>query len=129
MDLPAPAPARAPGLAPALGLALALALAILIGPVACSRAPGSFGTVSGLAAPCAGATRTGQASVTVYARQNGRVIASRRIVLTRSPGTPYRLRLAPGAYLISAPRADLPGQRVMVLAGRTVTVNFLPSCK
>ncbi|HUZ55779.1 MAG TPA: hypothetical protein VMU94_25025 [Streptosporangiaceae bacterium] len=67
--------------------------------------------------------------MTVYARQNGRVVASRRVVLTRSPSTPYRLRLVPGAYMISAPQAYLPDRPVTVLAGRTVTVNFLPSCK
>ena len=107
----------------------ALALGVLLGSVACSRAAGGFGTVAGVAAPCAGIARPGQASVTVYARQNGRVVASRRVALTRSPGNRYRLRLMPGPYLISAPLAYLTGRRVTVLAGRTVTVNFLPSCK
>ncbi len=110
-------------------IAPALALGVLIGPVACSQAQSSFGTISGRAAPCAGVTRPGQASVTVFARRNGRVVASRRVALTRSPGPPYRLRLAPGAYVISAPLAYLPARPVTVVAGRTVTVNFLPSCK
>ena len=109
--------------------ALALALAVLVGPVACSQTAGRFGTVSGVAAPCVGVARRGQASVTVYARQHGRVVASRRIVVTRPPATSYRLRLVPGGYVISAPQAYLPARPVMVLAGRTVTVNFLPSCK
>jgi hypothetical protein len=110
-------------------IAPALALGVLTGPVACSQAASNLGTVSGRAAPCAGVTRPGQASVTVYARRNGRVVASRRVALTRSPGPSYWLRLAPGAYLISAPLAYLPGRPVTVVAGRTVTVNFLPSCK
>ena len=67
--------------------------------------------------------------MTVYARRDGRVVASRRVALTRSPGNRYRLRLVPGTYLISAPLAHLAGRPVTVLAGRTVTVNFLPSCK
>jgi len=107
----------------------ALTLGILLGSAACSQAAGGFGTVSGVAAPCAGVARPGQASVVVYASQNGRVVASRRVALTRSPGDRYRLRLAPGAYLISAPLAYLADRPVTVLAGRTVTVNFLPSCK
>jgi hypothetical protein len=110
-------------------IAPALAVGILVGPAACGQAPSSLGTVSGMAAPCIGVSRPGQASVTVYARQHGRVVASRRVVLTSSRATRYRLRLAPGAYIISAPRAYLPGRPVTVLAGRTVTVNFLPSCK
>jgi hypothetical protein len=107
----------------------ALTLGILLGSAACSQATGGFGTVSGVAAPCAGVARPGQASVTVYARQNGRVVAYRRVVLTRSPGNRYRLRLMPGAYLISAPLSHLAGRPVTILAGRIVTVNFLPSCK
>lgn len=88
-----------------------------------------LGTISGLASPCVGVAKPGQASVTLYAKRDGKVVASRRVVLTRSPGNKYQLMLAPGTYIISAPKSHLPARTVKVRTGHTTTVNFLPSCK
>ncbi len=109
--------------------ALAFGVLVIVGPAACSHASPKVGTISGLASPCIGVAKPGQASVTIYAKRGDQVVASRRVVLTKSPGNPYKLMLAPGAYVLSAPKSLLPARTVKVRAGQTTTVNFLPSCK
>ena len=108
----------------------AVAALLAAGLAACSQTSGlDSGTVSGVAAPCVGITKASQAKVTVYARHNGRIVKSERVVLTKSYGSPYRLTLPPAAYVISAPQSYLPARTVSVQAGGTIIVNFLPSCK
>lgn len=97
----------------------------------CSNGPEhhASGTVTGIAAPCVGIAPPGRASVTIYARRNGRVVNTDRVVLTRSPGNPYRMRLPAGEYVLSAPLSGLPTRTISVQAHETVRVNFRPSCK
>jgi len=112
---------------------LALGVLLIAGSAACSgpsvKHRAEHGAISGMATPCVGAAKPGQASVTIYARRGGRVVASRRVVLTKPPGNPYRMMLAPGTYVISAPASGLAARKVAIRAGLTVTINFLPSCK
>ena len=110
-------------------LILALGVLLIVGSAACSHPAVKFGTISGVAGPCAGLAEPGRASVTIYARRGGELVASQRVVLTKSPGNPYRIRLTPGTYLISAPASGLPAQKVIVREGHTVTVNLAASCK
>lgn len=95
-----------------------------------SSAP-RYGLVTGLAAPCVGAVllpaRT--VSVTVYASRRGHVIQSDRVLLTRSPGSPFRLRLPAGDYTLSAPESYLPTQAISVQPGETVHASFVAHCK
>jgi hypothetical protein len=88
-----------------------------------------YGSVRGLTAPCVGAALPGTTSVTVYARRKGHVVETERVLLTRSPGNPYELRLPAGQYVISAPRSGLPGRTVRVRPNETVRLNFIPACK
>lgn len=87
------------------------------------------GTVLGIAAPCVGLALPGKASVTVYANRDGHVVGSQRVILTKSPGNPYHLTLPVGTYVMSAPKSGLPKVPVTIRAGKTVTLNFIPSCK
>jgi hypothetical protein len=105
-----------------------MTLATTVAVIGCGGVP-KVGSISGRASPCVGVAKPGQASVTIYAKRDGKVVASRRVVLTRSPGNRYKLLLAPGTYVISAPNSQLPDRAVMVRTGHTITVNFLPSCK
>lgn len=88
-----------------------------------------YGLVSGLAAPCVGSAPPRTTSVTVYARRNGHVVKTEKVLLTQSPGDPYHLRLHAGQYVISAPRSDLPSRTVSVQPNKTVRINFVPACK
>ncbi|MHB1594848.1 MAG: hypothetical protein ACYCU3_11780 [Streptosporangiaceae bacterium] len=115
--------------APTAGLTTAQLIAVANGLRMGPRPGTGLGTISGLASPCVGVALSGHASVTVYARRDGRIIASQRVVLTRSPGDPYWFTLVPGTYTISAPKSRLPARTVQVRAGHAATVNFLPSCK
>lgn len=109
---------------------LGLGVLLIAGSAACSHLSAELGKVSGIARPCAGAVKLGRSvAVTIYARRGGQVVASRRIVLTKSPGNPYRMMLTPGTYVISVPASSLAAQKVVVRPGVTATVNFLPSCK
>lgn len=118
---------RPTGVRKPLGVII-LTVATTVTAIGCGGAP-KGGWISGLASPCVGAAKSGQAAVSIYAKRDGKVVASRRVVLTRSPGNPYKLVLAPGTYIISAPKSQLPARAVKVRAGQTVNVNFLPSCK
>ena len=76
-------------------VAAVLAGALGLTGTACTSAK-SVGIISGLASPCVGAARAGEMhQVTVYARRDGKVAASRRV----SPepgrrGNPYKLMVA-----------------------------------
>lgn len=111
--------------------ATAITAAMLALIAACSNSPApKYGSVTGLAAPCVGMILPGSVSaVTVYARHNGTVVKSERVVMTRWPGNRYELRLPPGSYIISAPLSDRPARTVSVRAHQTVTTSFLPGCK
>jgi hypothetical protein len=92
----------------------------------------SFGSITGMAAPCAGIVRPGTTSVTVYVKLHGlggRIVRSVRVPLIRSPGSRYHLTLPVGSYIVSAPRSGLPARTATVRPHRTTTVNFRPSCK
>ena len=108
--------------------AFIMTLATAVGAVGCSG-PQEVGKISGVASPCVGVAKPGRESVTIYATRDGKVVASRRLVLTRSPGNHYKLMLAPGTYVVSAPKSQLPARAVTVRTGQTITVNFFPSCK
>jgi hypothetical protein len=109
-------------------LALAAMMAVAGALSACTGQQ-SYGTVAGMAAPCVGVARLGTTSVTIYARQDGRIVKRVRVLLTRSPGNPYRLTLASGTYVLSAPRSDLPPRTVNIRPHETVKIDFHPSCK
>ena len=125
-------PSRTAGGQSSARLTLAAAMTALLagGLTACSHSPGqNFGTVSGIAEPCAGVFGLGQAQVTVYASHDGRTVKTERVVIRQPHGSRYRLTLRAAVYVISAPAAYLPAQTVSVRAGGTTTVNFRPSCK
>src|SRR5258708_16204174 len=65
--------------------ALAFGVLVIVGPASCSRASPKVGTISGLASPCIGVAKPGQASVTIYAKRGDPVVASRRPVITNAP--------------------------------------------
>jgi hypothetical protein len=112
---------------------LSLAAMVTAAPLAlatgCSAGPAPrYGLVTGLAAPCVGAVMQ-PVSVTVYASRNGHVIQSDRVLYTRSPGRPFRLRLPAGDYTLSAPLSYLPTQPISVQPGQTVHASFVAHCK
>jgi hypothetical protein len=103
---------------------------LLVLAAGCTSGPAhGDGLVTGLVAPCVGLAAPGTTSVTAYARRDGHVIQMETVLLTRSPGNPYRLRLPAGQYVISAPRSDLPSRTVSVRANQSLRLNFLPACK
>jgi hypothetical protein len=109
-------------------LALAAMMAAGSALSACTGQQG-YGSVTGIAAPCVGVARPGTTSVTIYARQDGRIVKRIRVPLTRSPGNPYRLTLPTGTYVLSAPRSDLPPRTVNIRPHETAKIDFHPSCK
>lgn len=83
------------------------------------------GYATGIAAPCIG---IGDRPITVYATQDGRIVASRQVQDVKGGGH-YLLQLPASTYLISTPGSDLPPRSIIVSPGRTVTVNFPDTCK
>jgi len=89
-----------------------------------SRPPG---TVSGVAAPCAGPASAALGPVEVSAREHGRTVAS-QVVSLKKDRDRYRLVLPPGRYVITASgSADVP-LRVVLHSGEHVTINFPDFC-
>ena len=84
------------------------------------------GVVIGLAEACAGPAPASTRPVTVFAWRNGRIVA-REVVPYVQNGGRYRFVLAPGRYLLSAPRSGDRPQLVAVSA-QTITVNFPNLC-
>jgi hypothetical protein len=87
------------------------------------------GTVIGFAQRCGPAGLVTH-SLTVTAARGGNVVATRTVRYDRQRHGPghYRIVLAPGRYLISAPLSGHPAYSVAVRSGRTVTANFAPLC-
>ena len=111
-----------------MGLAAAASIVITVFCTACSPpVPTDIGTVTSAATLCAGIAPP-RSSVTVYARHEGHVVASRRVLQTQ-PKRRYSMSLPPGSYVISAPQSGVPAQHAHVRAGATVRINFLLSCK
>lgn len=86
------------------------------------------GVVTGIASPCAGPPVAEMQSVTVFAIQHGRTVAT-QVTHYKGRHDRYRFALSPGRYTISAPgSADKSGQLVLVRSGHTSTVNFPNYC-
>jgi hypothetical protein len=138
-----PPPAAAPGEPPEHGrrlnvmtskgnasLLAAITATLLAVTSACSNGGGhGYGSVTGIAAPCVGVALPGTSAVTIYAKRHGVVVKSDHVVLTRSPGNRYDLKVPPGSYAVSAPQSDLPVRTISVRAQETVVANFIPACK
>jgi hypothetical protein len=105
------------------------AVAIALCTACASSVAPTYGTVTGMVAPCVGVVRQGQIKVAVYARQGGHIIASTRVRLVGFPGARYRLRVPPGSYTIAAPKSGVPAEHLSVQAGASVTADFAISCK
>jgi len=89
--------------------------------------PAPRGTITGIAAACAGPPRAGLRPVTVFAWRDNRIVTA-QVVHAKVGGGRYRLTLPPGRYLIGA-RGSGDESRLVVLHPRqTVTVNFPNQC-
>ncbi len=86
------------------------------------------GTVTGIAAPCAGPPPAAPEPVTVFAIRGGTTVAT-QVTQYKGRHDRYRLALAPGRYKISAPRsADKSPQIVLVRSGQTSNISFPNRC-
>ena len=89
----------------------------------------SSGTVAGFAELCSGLPptmlRPSPPPMTVYAQQHGRTIASQGLP---GAGGRYHLSLAPGRYVISAPKSEDPPRTITLHSGETFTVDFPNHC-
>jgi hypothetical protein len=111
---------------PAVAAGIALAAAL----TACGSHPARTvppGTVTGIAAPCAGPPGAATRPVTVFAWRHGRIVAT-AVVHAAAGGGHYRLTLPAGRYLIGAPRSGDGAQPLTLHSGETVTVNFTNQC-
>jgi hypothetical protein len=96
---------------------------------ACGSEPGhpaARGTITGLAAACAGLPRAGSRPVTVFAWRGNRIVTTQ--VVRSKGGGHYRFSLPPGRYLIGAPRTGAESRLVVLHPRQTVTVNFPNQC-
>jgi hypothetical protein len=97
---------------------------------ACGTGPGhpaARGTITGIAAACAGPPRVAQRPVTVFAWRGNRIITT-QVVRFKAGGGHYRFSLPPGRYLIGAPRSGQDARLVVLHPHQTVTVNFPNQC-
>jgi hypothetical protein len=85
------------------------------------------GTVTGITLACAGPPGAAQRPVTVFAWSGGRIVTT-QVAHSGAGGGHYRLSLAPGRYLIAAPRSSDGAQSVALHSGETVTLNFPNVC-
>lgn len=87
------------------------------------------GTVTGLAQLCSGLPytmlRPSPPPMGVYAQQHGQTIASQELP---GIGGHYRLSLAPGRYVISAPKSGRPPKAITLRSGETLKVDFPNLC-
>ena len=110
--------------AAAAGIALTASL------VACGSAPGhpaARGTITGIAAACAGPPKVGLRPVTVFAWRDNRIVTT-QVVHVKLGGGRYRFSLSPGRYLIGAPRSGMESRLVVLHPHQSVTVNFPSQC-
>ena len=97
---------------------------------ACGSEPGhpaARGTITGMAAPCAGPPGVALRPVTVFAWRDNRVVTT-QVVHSTAGGGHYRFSLPPGRYLIGAPRSGQDARLVVLRPHQTVTVNFPNQC-
>ena len=92
-----------------------------------SRTSLAAGTITGIAAPCAGMDSGTIAPVAVTAREHGHVAATQTVSL-RKDGDRYRLSLPPGQYTIRAAGAVPWHPTVNLRPGQRITVNFPDIC-
>lgn len=85
------------------------------------------GTVTGIAAACAGPPGVTMRPVTVFAWHDGRIVTT-QVVHGKVAGGRYRLSLPPGRYLIGAPRSGTESRLVVLRPSQIVTVNFPSQC-
>jgi len=105
-------------------------LVLAAGLGACGGHPGRAvppGTVTGIALACAGPPGAALRPVTVFAWRGGRIVTT-QVVHSGAGGGHYRLSLAPGHYLIAAPRSGDGARSLVLHSGETVTVNFPNVC-
>lgn len=93
-----------------------------------SQHPGKgLGTVSGVAAHCAGPPQAALLPVWVAARSDGRTVAS-QVVRYRKDHDRYRLSLPQGRYVISARGSADPARAVVLHPGARIAINFPDRC-
>jgi hypothetical protein len=85
------------------------------------------GTITGIAAACAGPPRAALRPVTVFAWHGNRIVTT-QVVHFKVGGGHYRFSLPPGRYLIGAPRSGMESRLVVLHPRETVTVNFPNQC-
>lgn len=110
--------------------AAAAGLALVAGLGACGSGPGhsaARGTITGIAAACAGPPGAAQRPVTVFAWRGNRIVTT-QVVHFKTGGGRYRLSLSPGRYLIGAPRSGTESRLVVLHPRQTVTANFPGQC-
>jgi hypothetical protein len=105
-------------------------IALIASLAACGSEPGhpaTRGTITGLAAACAGPPRVGLRPVTVFAWRGNRIVTT-QVVHVKAGGGHYRFSLPPGRYLVGAPRSGTESRLVVLRPRQTVTVNFPGQC-
>jgi hypothetical protein len=107
-----------------------MALIASLGACASQSHPGRSaqrGTITGIAAACAGPPRAPLRPVTVFAWRDNRIVTT-QVVHAKAGGGHYRFSLPPGRYLIGAPRSGAESRLVVLHPHQTVTVNFPNQC-
>jgi hypothetical protein len=89
--------------------------------------PAARGTITGIAAACAGPPRVAIRPVTVFAWRGNRIVTT-QVVHFKVGGGHYRFSLPPGRYLIGAPRSGAESRLVVLHPHQTVAVNFPNQC-
>lgn len=99
-------------------------------PAAAEASGPARGTVTGLAAVCAGpASGRQEFRLRVYAKRGRKTVARQWVDAgSRNAGGRYSFRLPPGEYLISAPASGDPPALISVHAGGVTTVEFPQHC-
>ena len=90
--------------------------------------PAARGTITGIAAACAGLPGVAQRPVTVFAWRGNRIVTTQTVLHFKAGGGHYRFSLPPGRYLIGAPRSGTESRLVVLHPHQTVTVNFPSQC-